>query len=250
MKKTKILMGMPIIVEIVDRHATKKDLDEVYSYFKYIDQKFSTFKPTSEITLINKGKIKKSKFSNDMKKVFKLSDKTGKETNGFFSIKQNNKYDPSGLVKGWAIWNAAKSLKKKGFKNFYINAGGDIQSFGRNKFGKPWTVGIKNPFNAEEIVKVVKPEDRGVATSGNYERGNHIYNPVFVSGISGDIISFTVIGPNIYEADRFATAAFAMGDGGIGFIENLPGFEGYVIDKKGIATYTSGFEKFTENETN
>ena len=43
------------------------------------------------------------------------------------------------------------------------------------------------------------------------------------------------------EADRFATAAFAMGKDGILFIENLPGFEGYAIDAKGIATMASGF---------
>ena len=55
----------------------------------------------------------------------------------------------------------------------------------------------------------------------------------------------TVIGPNVYEADRFATPAFAMGKKGIDFVENLPGLEGYMVDKDGIATMTSGFEKYT-----
>jgi thiamine biosynthesis lipoprotein len=53
-----------------------------------------------------------------------------------------------------------------------------------------------------------------------------------------------VIGPNIYEADRFATAAFAMESAGILFIEELEGFEGYMIDQHGLATYTSGFERY------
>ncbi len=237
-------MGMPITIEVVDKFVTEADIDQIYSYFKYIDQKFSTYKNNSEITLINKGQIKKSRFSKDMKKVFKLSEKTNQETSGFFNIKQNSKYDPSGIVKGWAVWNASRILKRKGFKNFYINAGGDIQSFGRNKFEKPWIVGIRNPFKTKEIVKAVRPKNKGIVTSGTYERGHHIYNPKSGQKASGDIVSLTVIGPNIYEADRFATAAFAMGEKGINFIENLKGFEGYTIDSNGIATYTSGFEKF------
>ena len=43
------------------------------------------------------------------------------------------------------------------------------------------------------------------------------------------------------EADRFATAAFAMGRDGICFIEQTPGLEGYVVDGNGRATLTSGF---------
>lgn len=56
--------------------------------------------------------------------------------------------------------------------------------------------------------------------------------------------SVTVIGPNIYEADRFATAAFAMGRKGIQFIERLPWFEGYMIDAQARATLTSGLERY------
>jgi thiamine biosynthesis lipoprotein len=63
-----------------------------------------------------------------------------------------------------------------------------------------------------------------------------------------DVLSLTVIGPNIYEADRFATAAFAMGEEGIRFIERLEGFEGYMIDRRGQATFTSGFTRYIHND--
>jgi thiamine biosynthesis lipoprotein len=62
-----------------------------------------------------------------------------------------------------------------------------------------------------------------------------------------DIVGLTVIGPNIYEADRFATAAFAMGREGIMFIENLAGFEGYMIDQHGQATFTSHFTRYVRH---
>jgi thiamine biosynthesis lipoprotein len=84
----------------------------------------------------------------------------------------------------------------------------------------------------------------GVATSGTYVRGQHIYNPKILGPLETDILSLTVIGPNIYEADRFATAAFAMGREGIVFIERRDGLEGYMIDLNGQATLTSGFERY------
>lgn len=238
-------MGMPISVELIDPSAAERDIDEIFSYFQRVEEKFSVFKPASEITLINEGKIGESEASEEMKAVFKLSEKTKRETNGYFDIvARNGKYDPSGMVKGWAIYNAANILRKKGFENFYVNAGGDIQACGRNNAGKHWSVGIRNPFNLGQIVKVIYLKDQGVATSGTYIRGQHIYDPHERNKPITEIVSLTVIGPNVCEADRFATAAFAMGKKGIEFLENLSGFEGYMIDKDGRATMTNGFEKY------
>jgi thiamine biosynthesis lipoprotein len=45
----------------------------------------------------------------------------------------------------------------------------------------------------------------------------------------------------VLEADRFATAAFAMGAAGVRFIESLDGFDAYSIDSTGVATMTSNF---------
>lgn len=244
MKQTKIIMGMPITIEIVDININPKLIDNIFSYFEYVDQNFSPFIKNSEVSKINNGVLKAHKYSKDLKEILLLSKLTKKETNGFFNIKINGKIDPSGLVKGWAIFNASKILTSFRVKNFYIEAGGDIQVSGKNFDNKPWIIGIQNPFNDKEIVKVIRVVDHGVATSGGYYRGSHIYNPKNTNTNLNEVVSLTVIGPNIYEADRFATAAFAMGRDGINFIENLNDFEAYMIDKSGIATYTSNFNKF------
>lgn len=238
-------MGMPVSVEIIDSSVEGKIFDEVFSYFDYVDEKFSTYKEESEISKINRKELDEKDWSADMREVFSLSEKTKKDTDGYFDIKiPEGKYDPSGLVKGWAIWNAAKIIGKAGFSNFCVEAGGDIQTSGNNEEGTPWRVGIRNPFNKKEIVKVIAASGEGVATSGIYERGAHIYNPKTGGKAPKDIASITVIGPNVYEADRFATAAFVMGADGINFIEGLKNFEGYMINDKGIATMTSGFCKY------
>ncbi len=81
----------------------------------------------------------------------------------------------------------------------------------------------------------------GVATSGTAIRGRHIYNPLQASTLESDVVSLTVIGPTIYEADRMATAAFAMGREGISFIAAQPELEGYAITVDGMAIATEGF---------
>jgi thiamine biosynthesis lipoprotein len=203
-RETKIIMGMPITVEIVDAKATKENLDVIFKYFKAVDEKFSPYKSTSEISLINQGQIKPQNYSLDMQTILNLSRQTQKETQGFFDIQTKHGLDPSGLVKGWAILNAANIIKEQGFTNYFIEAGGDIEARGLNLEGKKWLVGIKNPFNKTEIVKIVSLSNMGMATSGNYERGRHIYNPLNPNDQLSDIISLTVIAKNIYEADRFA----------------------------------------------
>lgn len=236
-------MGMPVTIEILGPGVSKDIFRQVYSYFEYIDLKFSPFKKDSELSQINQGILTPEKYSADMKKVLKLCEETKQLTDGNFDIKIGNRLDTSGLVKGWAIWQAAKIIQKTGLMNFYVEAGGDIQTQGLNASGKPWQVGIRNPFKKEQIIKVLTLSGVGIATSGNYERGVHIINPK-TGQPADEIASLTVIGPNIYEADRFATAAFAMGEKGISFIENLPEFEGYMVKKDGMAVSTSRFSKY------
>jgi FAD:protein FMN transferase len=243
MKQTRLIMGMPITIEIVDVLVTQSDLDNVFAYFVSVDEMFSTYKETSEISKLNRGELAPEQYSADMQTILRLSEQTKKDTDGYFDIERDGIYDPSGIVKGWAIQNAAELLKAWKFYNFYVDAGGDIQVSG-NKGGNPWRVGIRNPFKHAEYVKVLTLTDQGVATSGTAIRGQHIYNPYQRDAPLLDVVSITVIGPQIYDADRFATAAFAMGRKGIHFIEELTGFEGYMIDAHARATYTSGFERY------
>jgi thiamine biosynthesis lipoprotein len=151
MKQVLLLMGMPIAVEVVDSHVTAANIAGVFDYFRSVDATFSTYKTDSEISRINRGELRPAKYSDDMKIILALSEQTKQETQGFFDIRHNGMLDPSGIVKGWAILQAAKRLKVAGFQHFYIDAGGDIQISGL-KEGKLWHVGIRNPFNRNEIV--------------------------------------------------------------------------------------------------
>ena len=237
-------MGMPITVEVVDSSATSKDVKDVFAYFDYIDHKFSTYKDDSEIMKINRGELGPKDYSEDMKNVLRLCEETKILTDGYFDIHKPDKIDPSGLVKGWAIKNAAGILKARGFKDYFVDAGGDIEIAGHNDDGKRWRVGIRNPFNRYQNVKILELSNVGIATSGTSIRGQHIYNPHDRKKELIEVLSLTVVGPDVYGADRFATAAFAMQRGGVEFIRKIPGFACYMIDKDGIATFTENITDY------
>ncbi len=147
-------MGMPVTVEIVDPTATRDDLEQVFASFLAVDNTFSTYKESSEISRINRGELAPDQYSVDVQTILRLSEQTREETLGYFDIRRDGFIDPSGIVKGWAIQNAAHMLKERGFCHFYIEAGGDIQVAGYNR-GNPWRVGIRNPFARHENVKIL-----------------------------------------------------------------------------------------------
>ena len=245
MRETRIIMGMPISLDVPGERVRQQDMDAVFAGFSAVDAQFSPFKDDSEVSRLNRGEITPNDLTPRMREVFTLCEKTRQETKGYFDIRRpDGTIDPCGMVKGWAIRNAACQLTELGFSDFCVSAGGDIQCRGVNDEGGDWRVGIRNPFSPDEIVKVLIPKGDGVATSGNYIRGDHIYNPHTGRYGSDDVVSLTVIGSDVLEADRYATAAFAMGREGIHFIERVAGLEGYEIDALGTARMTSGLRKY------
>lgn len=246
MRETRLMMGMPITIEVVG--AADDTLHRLaFDYFDAVDRRFSTYRADSEISRINAGTLVPSDYSAQMLEVFALAEATRWDTDGYFDIRRpDGSLDPSGIVKGWAIRNAANLIREGGAANFFVDAGGDIQCSGKTAEGRDWSIGIRDPFHAEQIVKTIYPRGKGVATSGTYVRGQHIYDPHSPGRVISDLVGLTVIGADVLEADRFATAAFAMGLDGIGFIESVPDLEGYAIDASGIATMTSGFAALTQ----
>ena len=233
-------MGMPVTVDVVGEQ-TGGTLDAAFAWFYEVDDRFSPFRPQSEVSALNKGE--KAELSSELREILWLAEITRRETGGYFDIRRpDGRIDPSGVVKGWAIRRAAQLIAARGHTDFLVEAGGDLQCVGRNDDGEPWRVGIRNPFDPMESIKTLQPGDAGVATSGSSIRGHHIDDP-HTGGSPDDIVSLTVVGADIFDADRFATAAFAMGREGIDFIETSPGLEGYMVDTRGVATMTTGFKK-------
>jgi thiamine biosynthesis lipoprotein len=147
--------------------------------------------------------------------------------------------DPSGYVKGWAVERAAELLTAAGVTDLAVNAGGDIVA--RAAGGEaPWRIGIRHPDRAHEVVAVVAARDLAVATSATYARGEHILDPRTGTPALG-VRSLTVVGPRLSRADAYATAAFAMGDAGPGWVAARDGYGVFAILPGGEAVSDAAF---------
>ncbi len=121
--------------------------------------------------------------------------------------------DLGAIAKGLAIDTAAHELKP--FDNFAIDAGGDLYMAGTNPDGEPWTVGIRHPRRAGELLETLRISNQAVCTSGDYERRgadghSHILDPR-TGQVAEGVASATVIAPVAMLADVLATAAFVLG---------------------------------------
>lgn len=243
-RRTWVEMGMPVTVCIVDDEASDHDINEVADLLARTNQQFSPYLASSEISRFNAGLIARADVSLELDDVLQRCDQTTTQTDGFFDAMRFGRLDPSGLVKGLAIQQSSDLLRERGFADFVVEAGGDLQTSGHNPNGDPWRVGIRNPACHADIVKVLGLSDLGIATSGTAIRGSHIYDPQQIEALATDVASLTVIAPSIYDADRYATAAFAMGRDGLSFLVEELGLDAYAIYRDGTAEYSSEFERY------
>src|SRR5574337_1028149 len=99
-KATRVIMGMPITVEIVGSDVPELIMEQVFAYFSAIDETFSTYKEGSEISRINQGLLALNDASEAVKKIFLLAEETKVLTGGYFDIEsRDGMIDPSGIVK-------------------------------------------------------------------------------------------------------------------------------------------------------
>jgi FAD:protein FMN transferase len=123
-------------------------------------------------------------------------------------------FDLGAVAKGLAIDMAAQELAP--FKDFAVDAGGDLYLGGHNMDGAPWSVGIRHPRDPVDLLDTLSASDTAVCTSGDYERmspkdgGNHIFDPR--TGVPATALaSVTVLAPSAMVADALATAALVLG---------------------------------------
>jgi thiamine biosynthesis lipoprotein len=105
--------------------------------------------------------------------------------------------------------------------------------------GSLWRVGIQHPLERDRVAKVVEATELAIATSGEYERGAHVLDPHTGRPPTG-VLSVTITGPDLGTADAYATAAFAMGEGGPAWTARLHGYEAMTILADGRVPPTPG----------
>ncbi len=242
------VMGTTVSIVVEPPLVPKEIIQEVVDGLHDVDARFSTYKPDSEISRLMRGEISEADASPDVRHVIAACEHLAIATGGAFDARRHRgdgRIDPSGYVKGWAIEEAAWQLDAAGARNYWINAGGDIVARGEASPGQRWRVGIRHPDRPDKVAAVLAVSDRAVATSGDYERGDHITDPRSGSAAAG-LRGVTVVGPRLAFTDAYATAVYAMGLDGLNWLATERGadYAAYAITDDDRAIWTEGMDRY------
>lgn len=204
--------------------------DAFFDRIRRLEALLSRFRPDSQVSRLAAGTLCADDADPAVREVLQRCEALRRQTNGDFEHeprrRSGNPADPvldvNALAKGWIVQDASVGLQLDGGE-FFVNAGGDVL-VSRRRCGSPWRVGIQHPTVRDAVLGVVELEVGAVATSGRYERGDHVR-----STAAGSLVSVTVVGPDLAEADALSTAVFASG-------EPEPTWWGDVDDRYGLLT--------------
>jgi thiamine biosynthesis lipoprotein len=216
---------------------TRGALTQACAILHRADAVFSLYKPDSPASRLRRGELAVCDCPAEVAAVAAMCEQARELSGGWFDPwAMPGGVDFTGLVKGWAARQAAGALRDAGVGAAMVNAAGDICVFGEPG-GRPWRVGVRSPLAADRLLCVVDAEG-AVATSGSYERGEHVVN--VCDGRSALCLSATVCGPDLALADAFATGLLAAADPGFQFVR-AAGYEALLVSADGSVTHTDAF---------
>ncbi|HQU27178.1 MAG TPA: FAD:protein FMN transferase [Acidimicrobiales bacterium] len=236
------VMGTVVSFHVHASALTESDLAaalaEATASLRHDDATFSTWKPESPMSRLRRGELRLEDAPAEVAEVLDLCVAAGTLSQGWFdAYAMPGGVDPTGLVKGWSLERALAVLVNAGVSSAMVNGGGDIACHGEPPQGGPWRVGIRHPWRADALAAVLEVE-RAVATSGEYERGRHLFDPIGRPGPPP--ASATVTGPSLTLADALATAVAVGGDAVLDIVASIDGYDAYLIGADGSESATSG----------
>lgn len=244
-----IRRAVPVMGTVVSIHvrAGSAPRSEVYvaiararALLHRADAVFSTWKAESPMSRIRRGEPAVDEWPGEVAEVLARCQLAKELSHGWFDPwAAEGGVDPTGLVKGWAAAQALAVLRDTGVAAAMVSAGGDVAVYGSPQPGRPWRIGIQNPFDRGSVIAVAHPPG-AIATSGTYERGTHLFDP-FTGRPAVAVASATVTGPELDLADALATALAVGGEASLGYLEAVGGYEAMIIGADGSLTRTSAF---------
>ncbi|MBU0672434.1 MAG: FAD:protein FMN transferase [Candidatus Margulisbacteria bacterium] len=264
-EKTAYIMGSPVRVKVQGPGAgqlARLGLEEV----ERLDQLLSSLKPASEVSTVNKFAGQEPvAVSGDTFDCVRLAQIINCLSWGAFDItlgspsvlvldhrlikiflkKNGAKINLGGIGKGYAAEAVRQLLLKKGAKSGMIDMRSSIAVFGLpagRQDQRSWQIGIQHPREKDKLIGTVTlTHGQSLATSGDYERGQHIVDPR-TSKPAKLCQGVTIVGRNAAETDALSTAVFVLGPArGLELVETLAGTEALIVDQQGKISQSSGF---------
>ena len=169
-------MGTVFSLSVVLGRLTGQDLRSALgaacATLHHADAVFSTWDRQSPVSRLRRGEAVPGDLPSEVAQVMAECQAASQASGGWF--------DPTGLVKGWAVERALAVLRGSGIAAAMVNGGGDLAAFGSPAPGRRWRVGIRHPWRAGSLAGIIEV-GAAVATSGSYERGPHLIDPATVA---------------------------------------------------------------------
>lgn len=246
------IMGLPISVHVrgpaAESDAMSGLVDGMFDALRADEALFSTWKPDSPVSRIRDGRDSLRDAHPRVRHVAALCEIAAQRTGGAFSAWRRGPdgrvhFDPTGLVKGWAVEQAFVALTDGlgglGAHDVLVNAGGDIAVQCRRTDTPDWVVAVEDPRDRTRVLRTLRLRTGAVATSGTAARGHHITDPA--TGVPSDrLLSATVIGPQLTWTDVYATAAFVKGPPALAWLATLDRHAGILVDRDGHVSTARG----------
>ncbi|OZG57645.1 ApbE family [Bifidobacterium tissieri] len=229
-------MTVPFTIQIVGMPwQSAEDLDgmidtaatRIANHLHSVETRFSPFNARSLVACARRGDWSALLNDPDFAEVYALCTQAKQLTDGAFDPMHDGAYDPTGIVKGWAIQRAHERIlmplvRSERCAAAALGGGGDIQTAVHADSDFQWRIGVQNPFavdagtthtDAEHTatshtatLRTITLRNGAVATSGTYRRGEHI------TRTAHDLAQATVVDDHLIFADMWATAAISAGE--------------------------------------
>jgi len=232
------VVDVDIASAIVSENELNTSIEKVIEFCRDVDNDYSTYIDSSWVTRLRRGEVAIDDCPENVREVWELCGQAKYLSDGAFDPwAVDGGFDPSGLVKGWAADICADMLVAAGARHVQVNAAGDLALRGgwfdpADSKVKPWKIGVVNPDNRQEVLKIFEITDGAIATSGTYERGAHISDP-YTGMIAIGAKSATTVGDKGWLCDALATAVMVAGtDAAKWFTQDeLAGYQVWAIDR-------------------
>lgn len=114
--------------------------------------------------------------------------------------------DLGGTAKGFALELVMDQMADRGLDHYLISMGGNVKSLGSKPGGLDWTVGIRDPEDAQGVFDTLQVHDLSVVTSGIYERN---------FTVEGKMYHHLLDPKTLYPQDRYVSLTVLVEDSGI-----------------------------------
>jgi thiamine biosynthesis lipoprotein len=235
------VMGTVVSFSVIDGPPSSREtLEAACAELHRIDELFSPWRPESAVSRLRRGELGQGELPQELSEVLDRCREAREITVGWFDPwAMPGGVDPGGLVKGWAVERAGRILREGGVRCALINGGGDIACFGSPPGAGPWRIGIRHPWRDDALAAIIECDGGAVATSGTYERGEHLVDPR-TGARRAALASATVLGPDLALADALATALAVAGPELLHRVLELDSYEAHLVGWDGAEHTTPG----------